>query len=205
MSTHLEAGAKAILGSNTRVDAAVFQVRTSDELVVDSASGGRTSYRNAASTLRQGLELSMDSQLQHGFAARIAATVLRAVYDEGFASVPSGSRLPGVPNASLYGELGWKKADGSLGAAIESYASANAYPDDANRARPAPGYAVLNARVQGAQQLGHWRLKQFIRVNNLLDRNYVGSLIVGDSNQRYYEPAPGRNWVAGFSAQYQFR
>jgi iron complex outermembrane receptor protein len=205
MSTHLEAGAKAILGSNTRVDAAVFQVRTSDELVVDSASGGRTSYRNAASTLRQGLELSIDSQLRHGFAARIAATVLRAVYDEGFAGVPSGSRLPGVPNASLYGELGWKKADGSLGAALESYASANAYPDDANRARPAPGYAVVNARVQGAQQFGQWRLKQFVRVNNLFDRSYVGSVIVGDSNQRYYEAAPGRNWVAGFSAQYQFR
>lgn len=205
MSTHLEAGAKAILGSHTRVEAAVFQVRTSDELVVDSASGGRTSYRNAASTLRQGLELSMDSQLQHGFAARIAATVLRAVYDEGFASVPSGSRLPGVPNASLYGELGWKKADGSLGAALESYASANAYPDDGNRAHPAPGYAVVNARVQGAQQFGHWRLKQFVRVNNLFDRSYVGSVIVGDSSQRYYESAPGRNWVAGFSAQYQFR
>jgi iron complex outermembrane receptor protein len=204
-STHLEAGAKAILGSNTRVDAAVFQVRTSDELVVDSASGGRTSYRNAAGTLRQGLELSTDSQLPHGFAARIAATLLRAVYDQGFANVPSGSRLPGVPNASLYGELGWKDADGRLGTAIETYASANAYPDDANRAHPAPGYTVVNARLQDAQQFGGWRLKQFIRVNNLFNRNYVGSLIVGDSNQRYYEAAPGRNWVAGFSAQYRFR
>jgi iron complex outermembrane receptor protein len=205
ISTHFEAGAKAIVDSNTRVDAAVFQARTSDELVVDSASGGRTSYRNAASTLRQGLELSMDTQLEYGFAARIAATLLRAVYDNGFANVPSGSRLPGVPNASLYGELGWKDADERLGAALETYASANAYPDDANRAHPAPGYAVVNARVQAAQQLGRWRLKQFIRVNNLFDRGYVGSLIVGDSNQRYYEAAPGRNWVAGFSAQYRFR
>jgi iron complex outermembrane receptor protein len=155
--------------------------------------------------LRQGLELSTDSQLPHGFAARIAATLLRAVYDQGFANVQSGSRLPGVPNASLYGELGWKDADGRLGAAIETYASANAYPDDANRAHPAPGYAVVNARLQDAQQFGGWRLKQFIRVNNLFNRNYVGSLIVGDSNQRYYEAAPGRNWVAGFSAQCRFR
>jgi iron complex outermembrane receptor protein len=41
-------------------------------------------------------------------------------------------------------------------------------------------------------------------VNNLFDRNYIGSVIVGDSNRRYYEPAPGRNWVLGVSAQYQF-
>jgi iron complex outermembrane receptor protein len=40
----------------------VFQVRTSDELVVDASSGGRTSYRNASATLRQGLKLSLDAE-----------------------------------------------------------------------------------------------------------------------------------------------
>jgi iron complex outermembrane receptor protein len=29
-------------------------------------------------------------------------------------------------------------------------------------------------------------------------------VIVGDANKRYYEAAPGRNWVLGVSAQYQF-
>jgi iron complex outermembrane receptor protein len=47
-SRHLEIGAKTVLGSDTRVDVALFQVRTDDELVVDSSTGGRTSYRNAA-------------------------------------------------------------------------------------------------------------------------------------------------------------
>ena len=37
----------------------------------------------------------------------------------------------------------------------------------------------------------------FARVNNLFDRNYAGSVIVGDTNGRYFEPAPGRNWFAG--------
>ena len=82
---------------------------------------------------------------------------------------------------------------------------ASVYPDDANAAIPAPGYAIVNARVQAKQQLGQWRLKQFVRVNNLFDRRYVGSVIVGESNKRYYEAAPGRNWLLGVSAQYQFR
>jgi iron complex outermembrane receptor protein len=64
---------------------------------------------------------------------------------------------------------------------------------------------VFNARLQTSQELEGWRLKQFIRLNNLFGRKYVGSLIVGDSNQRYYEAAPGRNWIAGVSAQYLFR
>ena len=33
---------------------------------------------------------------------------------------------------------------------------------------------------------------------------FVGSVIVGDANKRYYEGAPGRNWMAGIGANYAF-
>ncbi len=204
-SVHAEVGAKAIVGRHARVDAAVFQVRTDDELVVDSSSGGRTSYKNAASTLRQGFEMSLDAELGAGWNARVAATLLHAIYDAGFAGVPEGSRLPGVPRENLYAQLAWKDAAGRLGAAVESVASGKVYPDDANKAIPAPGYAIVNTWVQAKQQVGPWQLKQFARIDNLFDRRYVGSVIVGESNKRYYEPAPGRNWVLGLSALYQFR
>jgi iron complex outermembrane receptor protein len=203
-STHLELGAKAILDRHTRAELAVFQVRTSDELVVDVSSGGRSSYRNAGRTLRQGVELSIDSNWAHGVSTRLAATQLRAIYDSAFGGVAEGSRLPGVPNANLFGELAWKNPAGSIGGALEALASSRIYADDANSDRPAPGYAILNLRVHAQQHFGAWRIKQFARLNNVLDRRYVGSLIVGDSNKRYYEAAPGRNWLLGFSAQYQF-
>jgi iron complex outermembrane receptor protein len=203
-STQLEAGAKAMLNESVRVNAAVFQVRTSDELVVDASSGGRTSYRNASATLRQGMELSLEADLRAGFSARLAATWLRAIYDQAFTGVAEGNRLPGVPAASLFGELAWKDPAERFGAALETIANGKVYPDDANAATPAPGYAIVNARVQANQKLQGWRLREYARVNNLFDRTYVGSVIVGDSNKRYYEPAPGRNWVLGMSAQYQF-
>jgi iron complex outermembrane receptor protein len=203
-STHLEFGVKAMPADGVRINAAVFQVKTSDELVVDSASGGRTSYRNASATLRQGLELSADAEWRRNWYGRLAVSVLRAVYDEGFGAVLEGSRLPGVPNASLFGELGWKESADRYGAALETIANTKMYPDDANQANPAPGYAIANLRVQAQQQLGSWRLKEYARVNNLFDRGYIGSVIVGDSNRRYYEAAPGRNWVLGASMQYRF-
>ena len=37
-----------------------------------------------------------------------------------------------------------------------------------------------------------WELSEFVRVDNLADRRYVGSVIVGDTNGRYYGPAPSR-------------
>jgi len=38
-----------------------------------------------------------------------------------------------------------------------------------------------------------------VRVNNVFDRRYAGSVIVGDTNGRFFEPAPGRNWFIGAS------
>ncbi len=203
-STHLEAGLKARLADSTRINAAAFQVRTSGELVVDSSSGGRTSYRNGGATLRQGLELSLDSTWQSGFSSRLALTTLRAIYDQGYGAVLKGNRLPGVPNANLYGELAWKESGERYGAALEAVASSNIYVEDSNIDKAAPGYAVLNARINASQQWHGWRFKQFARLNNLLDKHYVGSVIVGDTNKRYYEAAPQRNWLFGASALYQF-
>jgi iron complex outermembrane receptor protein len=62
----------------------------------------------------------------------------------------------------------------------------------------APAYAVANARLGFSGPWGAaatWQV--FVRVNNLFDRRYAGSVIVGDSNGRYFEPAPGRNWFVG--------
>ncbi|KQQ92421.1 TonB-dependent receptor [Massilia sp. Leaf139] len=203
-STHLEAGVKAFVGNNMRVNAALFQVKTQDELVVDVSSGGRTSYRNASATLRQGGELSLDADLGAGWNAKLALSALRAIYDEGFGAVPRGSRLPGVPKTSVYGELGWKEAAGRYGAAIETIANGRVFAEDTNTAQAAPGYAIFNLRAQASQEWSGWKFKQFVRLNNVLDKQYVGSVIVGDANRRFYEGAPGRNWVLGVSGQYQF-
>lgn len=203
-STNLEAGVKARVNNNTRINAAIFQIKTNDELVVDISSGGRTSYKNASKTLRQGMEISLDSSLPYGFSSKLALTSLHAVYEQAFGAVSAGSRLPGVPSANFFAELAWKDTLDLYGAALESVASKQVYAEDSNTDKPAPGYAVLNLRINAKQSMGNWRFKQFARLNNLLDRTYVGSVIVGDNNKRYYEAAPGRNWLLGVSAQYVF-
>jgi iron complex outermembrane receptor protein len=202
-STHVEAGLK-LTHDSMRINAAMFQVTTRDELVVDSAIGGRTSYRNASRTLRQGAELSLDTAAGPNWQAHLAATLLRAIYTQGFGTVAAGSQIPGVPRATLFGELAWAPAAGPFGASLEVQANARVYADDANADVPAPGYALVNAAFHARQTSGNWQLRQFLRLNNLANRQYVGSVIVGDANKRYYEAAPGRNIVFGAKAQYQF-
>jgi iron complex outermembrane receptor protein len=52
--------------------------------------------------------------------------------------------------------------------------------------------------------VGRWTFREFLRVDNLADRNYVGSVIVNEGNRRFFEPAPGRTWLVGVSAAYAF-
>lgn len=57
-SQHYEVGSKWAPSTATRVDLALFQVNTTDEIVVASNSGGVSTYKNAPGTSRTGLELS---------------------------------------------------------------------------------------------------------------------------------------------------
>lgn len=208
-SRHLEAGVKTFVGDNTRVDLALFEVRTDDELVVAASSGGRTSYRNAGQTLRRGVELAADSEWGNGFTSRVAYTGLRAIYDQSFVTsgggtIAAGRRLPGIAAHTLFGELAWRHAASGFQAALEGTARSKIYVEDSNTQPAAPGFAIANLRVGVERKYGPWLLKTFARVDNLFDRQYVGSVIVGDGNGRYYESAPGRNWLVGVGARHTF-
>ncbi|MEH2746306.1 TonB-dependent receptor, partial [Klebsiella pneumoniae] len=73
------------IGSKTRIGnglftAALFQTNTDNEIVVDSSSGGRTSYKNAGKTRRQGMELGLDQQFGESWRLKAAWTWLDATY-----------------------------------------------------------------------------------------------------------------------------
>lgn len=207
-SQHFEIGAKAFVGAASRVNVALFQIATEDELVVAASADGRTSYRNAGKTLRQGVEASFDTAWQRNLSSRFAVSHLRAIYDEAIgASVPAGNSLPGIPRTTLFGDLAWKPLPG-ITATVEAIYRSRVFVEDTNNAagtdakRPAPAYAIANLRLTAEQRLGHWRLTEFARIDNLFDRQYIGSVVVGDGNDRYYEPAPGRNSMVGVNARY---
>jgi iron complex outermembrane receptor protein len=207
-STHYETGFKAFVGNDSRFDLAVFQIETADELVVDSSIGGRTIYRNAGKTMRRGVEAALDSRWANDFSSRLAYTLLDARYDQSFASssgvINSGNRLPGVAAQSLFGELAWRHPASGFHAAIEGIARSKVYVEDTNSKQAAPAYAIANVRFGFDRKYGDLNLRTFLRFDNIFDRQYIGSVIVSDSNSRFYEAAPGRTWLAGVSARYTF-
>lgn len=206
-SEQIEVGLKARLAAGTRLQLALFQIDTDDELVVASASGGRSRFQNAAQTRRRGIELALESRLSETLRAHLAYTRIDATYSQAFSSngrmIEAGNHLPGIPAHSLYGELNWQPASG-VSTAIEAMYRSELYVEDSNSARSAPSYALFNWQARFEQRVGALTFNQVLRIDNLLDRDYIGSVIVGDGNGRYYEPGPERAWYIGAGVQYQF-
>ena len=206
-SRHAEAGVKARLAPGTTLNIAAFRIDTRDEIVTNTSAGGRTDFKNASRTRRDGLEASLAATLGGGWEATLAYTILDARFTEPFSSgsppsvVPAGRRLPGVPHSSAFGELLWRR--GGLHAAAEVRYVGRVPVNDAN-SDFAPEYTVINLRAGFEQRVGGWKLREFVRVDNIADRHYAGSVIVAEARGRFFEPAPGRNFMAGIEASRTF-
>jgi iron complex outermembrane receptor protein len=213
LSTHYEGGAKIKLAETQRITAAVYRINVSDEIVVATNSGGRTTFKNAPHTRREGFELGWQGQFGKSWEAAVAYTRLKARFMDSFTTVvgapavtvvvPAGNRLPGVPASTLYGELVWRHQPSGFHAAAELRHNSKVFVDDQN-SDAAESYTVGNVRVGFEQRMRHWRFTEFVRVDNVTDKNYTGSVIVAEGSRRFFEPSPGRNWLLGVSALLSF-
>lgn len=206
-SEHYELGAKMRLDSIGNMNFALFNITTHDELAVAANSAGRSVYQNAGKTQRDGAELSFENRWSNGIGAAFAYTWLRAQYADDFNScagspcatpqiIDAGNYIPGVPSNVVFGELSWRHARSGFDTALELRRESKLYVNDANSDATA-SYTVTNWRAGFVQTLGQWKFNQFVRIDNLTDRDYIGSVIVNESNARFFEPAPGRSLFIG--------
>ena len=77
------------------------------------------------------------------------------------------------------------------------------YADDAN-SDAAPSYTAVSANAGYVWKPQDWKVRTYVRADNLFDENYAGSVIVNDGNGRFFESADGVNWSAGFSISKAF-
>lgn len=198
-SRNYEAGVKSAWGS-ARLNVAVYKIDTDNEIVVGEDVDGRSTYRNAGRTRRKGIEADFQDQLPGGFGVYAAYTWLDARFA---ASDLAGNFLPGVPRQLVYAQLSWAYAPLGFKTSIDAAWHDRMYVDDAN-SDFSNSYAVVNYQAGFRQVTGGWTFKEFGRIDNLLNRNYIGAVIVNASNVRYFEPEPKRNYMLGFSASYAF-
>lgn len=205
-STNLEAGIKMRGGAHARFNATLFRSDTKDDIVTGPAPfPGRNTFVNAERTRRSGAELAASlAAFDAALTFDLAYTYTRARFEEfvNFAGLDlSGNQIPGVPEHSAYAELTWRHAPSGFSSGLEARWADRVFVDDVNSAA-ADSYVVVNWHAGFRQRLGAWQLEEFVRVDNVADERYVGSVVVNAVNGRFFEPAPPRTFLIGFSASY---
>jgi iron complex outermembrane recepter protein len=207
-SNHYEIGAKGRYG-DFRANVAFYRIDTKDEIVTNTNVGGRSDFKNASRTRRDGGELWIEGKLPHGFETYLSYTSLSAKFTESFTSgtppvlVQAGKWLPGVPGTVLQYELLWREPSAGFHTGVEFRHQSRVFVNEANTDAADP-YNVVNVRAGFEQHGARWTLREFGRIDNVTDRKYIGSVIVAVAGGRFFEPAPGRNWTVGIEGSISF-
>ncbi len=210
-SRNLEVGSKWRGRNGAALELALFRADTDDELAVASNTGGRSSYRNIGRTRRQGAEARWEQPLGSSAALQLAWTWVDAQVRDGYLAcsgspclqptgvVAAGSPLPGMPRQQVQLRGTWQPRDWEFAA---EWVAASRTPVDDLGSEAAPGYGLVHLEASRRWDTARGPLRVFARVDNVLDRAHVGSVIVNDGNRRFYEPGPGRRFGLGVEWQW---
>jgi iron complex outermembrane recepter protein len=202
-ATNYEIGARGDLAGRLNVSLALFRADVRDELIGYQVptSPGRVFFQNAGRSRHQGVELGADLAVMAGLRLTTAWTYSDFRYTSYTAGthVLDGRAIPGIPQHWLHLLLKGRPAVARGGwGELELTRSSGVFVNDTLNTY-ASGWWRTDMRLGWDGTAGGLRLRPFVGFNNVFNRAYVGSVVINAANQRYYEPAPGRNMYVGFS------
>jgi iron complex outermembrane recepter protein len=202
LSTSYELGVKGIMFDRVQYDFAGFDTEVHDELIAFEVPGGegRTYYRNAGRTRREGFEAELMTDISSfTIAASYTYSHFRfrdyAVETTNYA----GNTIPGIPSHQVQGSATYHLRN--LFATIEGQAKSSQFVDDPNTAKAA-GFFVMNIRAGGTALFGRPWLAPSIGVQNVFNKHYVSSVAINAAGGKYYEPSAGRALYVQLTAAY---
>jgi iron complex outermembrane receptor protein len=210
-----ELGARGTAGVFT-YSVSGFVSRIKDAIVQYREVSGRAYFVNAGKLKNDGLELGLSAELHRQL--RVFGNYTYANYrfgtyrvvnqQAGTVDTLDGKRLPGVPQG--FARLGLR-AGPLRGVAldIDHTLATSIFADDQNTLYVAGLGSKRSGEIQGVgngvtnlrlswegRAAGAW-VRPFLGINNLWDREYVGSFTLNGAFGRVFETAPGRNYYLG--------
>ncbi|MEX0780907.1 MAG: TonB-dependent receptor [Balneolales bacterium] len=200
----IEAGIRGRLNDSKLIyDIAAYSMEVRNRLISyqTEAGGARDFYRNEGLTQNTGIETFLEWQPIPQLTARTSYTWSRFTFEqEGIDAQLDGNRLPGIPEHRLASALQYSPS--ALWAALYMENVGEYFADDGNNISNA-GYTVLDLQIghQNLELSSNLIIQPFIKVNNIMDVRYNTSVSINAFGGRYFEPAPGRVFQAGFTVE----
>ncbi len=181
-----------------QLEIALFHIDTEQDIVpfeLDSFPG-RTFFRNAASSRRNGLEVEFYKNINRSWRIQASYTLSDFEYVE-YDTLHleyEGNTLPGIPKHMVSTSLSY--SNNGLYCRLQGRFNGMLYTSDSNDVSD-EGYLLVNLNLGYKIEKEKITLTPFFGINNLLDTKYNDNIRINAFGGRYYEPAPGVNIFGG--------
>jgi iron complex outermembrane recepter protein len=203
-AVNMELGVKSFMMEKFYVNAALFQIEATNELVPFqlAAFPGKSFYKNAGETERKGIELGLTTRLYKGLTAIVNYTYSDFKYKTFLTATAdyAGKLMPGLPLHTAYAELRYVRPSGLYATAQYRYTDAQ-FADDANLVKVG-SYGLLNLRAGYRLSIENNVVEPFIGVNNAFDILYMANVQLNAAGGRYFEPSMGRSLFGGLKIRF---
>ena len=198
-ANHFEMGSKGWFGNSLRYQIALFHINLTNELLPFELPDfpGRTFYRNAGNSSRNGIELSVSGNVLQDFSWQAAYTFSDFKFKEYEVDGQNleGNTLPGIPRH--FGNLALRYG-GSAGLYVftDIKIVGKLYAND-NNMTEVPGYTLIHPRAGWTQYFNETTLDIHVGLRNVTNVDYFDNIRINAFGGRFYEPAPGTHFFVG--------
>lgn len=198
-----ELGLRGTFDNGLDYDVALFSTRVRDSLVAYENDAGKTYYRNAGKSTQQGMEAQLGWQFAPAWRIDSALTLASYKFDDYRTENANydGNRVPGLPENTWVNRLTWQGA-GQRFVTLQTQYVGSMVADDANDVDVGDVWLVGLRGGNGWQLGGDTVLRAYAGVRNLFDREHYANIIINATNDRYFDPAPGRTVYAGIGVDF---
>ena len=182
--------------TDIKLEAVIFHISTENEILPYELEEfpGRTFYRNAGKTIRRGLEI-LGSKETDSYKAVLSYSFSDFIFDSYVldGSAYNGNRLPAIPKHHAFFSFKYK-FNSTTGAEVKSKYVGTFFADDKN-SNEVDAYSIFQYRVW--KDFKNYSL--YAGANNLFNKKYFDNIRINAFANRFYEPAPHRNYYAGIN------
>lgn len=186
-----------------QTDLSLFRFVLDETVVTRTDANGVVLFRNAGNTMQHGLEFqgSWYARIPSGKKPGLKLGTAYTLHDFRFENYQqnqndfSGNRLPGVAPHSLVSTIDIMQQGGYYLNLTHNYTDQIPL-NDANTSF-AESFHLIQLRAGRHLQVGFGNIEIYGGVDNLLDQQYSLGNDLNAFAQRFFQPAPGRNYFAG--------
>jgi len=196
----IEVGARGLLKRwLLRYEVAGYVSNLTNALVSFQRPDEQTFFRNAGESTRNGIEVLLEWSPVPRLKTRVAYTYQdfafkRYVTDAGDYS---GNREPGTPPHQVFVGVSYQTSFGLRSAAHLRWV--DAYTVDNPGTVSNWSYRIVDLRFGLDRKWKSLDVRPFIGIDNLLDQRYNASTSINAVGNRFFEPAPGREFYVGIT------